>query len=282
MNSAAATTQPRPHPMSREAWEENYLPTTMLKIDESYQRTLDERRVARIARAWSDARCLYLEVNKRASGEHYVMNGQHRLAAALLAGVEWLPCRVFSFPTVEQEALWYASQAQDTRPVAALARMKARVRAGDATAVAISNLCKRYGVTLRFIGGRPRVGETRAAAALEEAYGRNAARLETILRILQRAWADQDAAIADMTLNGLWFFLETWEEKFTEQRLVAVLRDQEPKSLRQRAATRAQLAGGGSAERHLALMLAELYDKGLRSGRLRRPRVTEEERETRP
>lgn len=261
--------RPLAHPMAIETWREDYLRTESLKIDVSYQRKLDAARVNRMAAAWSDARCLLLEVNQRPDGTYWVMNGQHRLAAAHLAGVEWLPCRIYTFPTVALEALWFAGQAQDTRAVPALDRMKARIVGLDARAVAIEALARKYGYTFNWAHGNSQSGTTRAAAALEELYRRNPNRLEYLLHIISASWGDAPNACSDTTLHALWFFTDKYSGIYDRQRLITVLSGSEPNVLRQRAYNRAQLAGGGSAERHMCEMIAEMYDKGKRTGRLR-------------
>lgn len=267
--------RPLAHPAARETWEEDYLRADTLLVDPAYQRPLNSRRVNHMARIWSDARCLMLEVNRRKTGEHYVMNGQHRLAAALLAGVEWLPCRIFSFPTVELEALWFAGQAEDTRQVAALDRMKAEIAGADADARAIRDLLARYGYTFNWNRGNSLPGTTRAAAALKEDYKRGPGDLERNVTIIAAAWGDAPNALSDTMLHALRFFWEKYGDRADQARLTSVLKGTEPNILRQRAANRAQLAGGGSAERHLCNMMAELYDKGKRTGRLRPERPDE-------
>lgn len=263
-----AARRPVPHPASIETWEEHYVKTSAIKVDQTYQRPLDEGRAARMARAWSNARCLYLEVNRRPNGDLYAMNGQHRLVAATLAGVELVPCRIYSFPSVALEALWFEGQAHDSRAIPALFRMKARIAGGDSTAVNIAALAAKYGYPFNWSMGNSQPGTTRAAAALEELYKRNPARLELCLALICDSWGDAPNACADTTLHAFWFFDEKYQGQYDRQRVVNVLRPFEPNTLRQRAFNRAQLAGGGSAERHLCNMIAELHDKGKRTGRL--------------
>jgi hypothetical protein len=257
------------------SWREDYLRADQISIDDSYQRPLDRERVQRIARAWDDARCGYLEVNQRPDGSYFAMNGQHRLEAARTAKVEYVACRIFTFASVELEALWFAGQAADTRRVEALSRMKARIRGGDAVAVAINRMIHEHGYTFGWSFGKAAPGSTRAAAALEELYRRDAELLDYLLTIMQQAWGDAPNAVSDTTLHGLAFFEQKYHGIYDRARLVMVLKPQEPNVLRQRAFTRAQLSGGGSAERHLMMMIADLYDRGKRTGRLR-PYDTEE------
>lgn len=261
--------RPLSHPAARETWEEDYMRTSVLKIDPAYQRPLDQGRVARIARAWSDARCLMLEVNRRPNGEYFVMNGQHRLAAAQLAGVEWLPCRIFSFPRTELEALWFAGQAQESRTVKALDQMKALVHGGDADAAGLTALLAKHGYSWNWTTGKGVPGTTRAADALKTEWKRDSVELDIILGLISEVWGDAENAVGDATVNALRFFRHKYAGRFDDARLRHALRGTEPNTLRKRAQVRAQLAGSGTAEHHLCEMIAELYDKGRKGQRLR-------------
>lgn len=71
-----------PRPSQRVA----FLPTGHLRIDPSYQRDVNEPRIKRMAAAWDDRRADTLTVSAR-DGSFYVLDGQHRLLAARMAGI---------------------------------------------------------------------------------------------------------------------------------------------------------------------------------------------------
>lgn len=113
-----------------------YCSPEQLLIDESYQRSLEagssQTLIRRIAVHWDWGLCQPLFVARRADGGLYVVDGQHRLAAAKLRGDLWqLPCVVTSFKNAEEEAASFVALNQQRRPLTQLDLFKASLAAGD-------------------------------------------------------------------------------------------------------------------------------------------------------
>jgi hypothetical protein len=113
-----------------------------LLIDETYQRGLDmpasQALIRRIAVHWDWGLCQPLFVARRADGGLYVVDGQHRLAAAKLRGDIWqLPCVVSAFEDAASEAAAFVALNQERRPLSKLQIFKAAVAAGDSEAASI-------------------------------------------------------------------------------------------------------------------------------------------------
>jgi hypothetical protein len=113
-----------------------YCSPDQLQIDESYQRSLEtgpsQALIRRIAMHWDWGLCQPLFVARRSDGEFYVVDGQHRLAAAKLRGDLWqLPCVVTSFATAAEEAAAFVALNQERRPLSRLEIFKAALAAGD-------------------------------------------------------------------------------------------------------------------------------------------------------
>lgn len=261
---------PEPH----HEWTEDYLEADSLLLDDSYQRPVSPSRLAILSKGFSLDLVKRLDVNRRPTGELYVMDGAHRLAAARNRGETLLPCRIYHFPTVEQEALFFVASNLNTNVVSALDRMKARIRAGDATAVAITAMLTEFGYEWNYSHG-PVPGGVKAARAFEEMYNRSPDELYRVLRIASASWGRQVNALQDVIVWALSRFTRHWEGRYREDRLIAKLRQHEPGVLRQRAYTASQLLRGASAEYRLFEYITGLYDENLRAGRLR-PREQEE------
>lgn len=113
-----------------------YCALEQLSIDESYQRSLEAASsitlVRRIATFWDWGLCQPLYVARRDDGKLYVVDGQHRLAAAKLRGDIWqLPCVVRAFASAEEEAAAFVALNQERRPLNKLQIFKASLAAGD-------------------------------------------------------------------------------------------------------------------------------------------------------
>ena len=89
-----------------------FRPIADLQIDESYQRSIDtgpsQSLVKRIARDWDWGLCQPLNVAKREDGSLWVIDGQHRLAAARDRGdIYDLPCVVIASRCAgSRSAIW--------------------------------------------------------------------------------------------------------------------------------------------------------------------------------
>lgn len=83
----------------------DWLPVAALVIDEAYQRPLDAAawgRIQRIARHFRWARFSPVLAADRGEGTYAVIDGQHRVHAAHLCGIEAVPCQVVAADAEEQ------------------------------------------------------------------------------------------------------------------------------------------------------------------------------------
>lgn len=136
MSARAATSRLKVNPPVGSLPVLQYCSPDQLRIDETYQRSLESGKsqtlVRRIAMFWDWGLCQPLFVARRSDGNLYVVDGQHRLAAAKLRADIWqLPCVVTSFDSAEAEAASFVALNQERRPLNALELFKAALASGD-------------------------------------------------------------------------------------------------------------------------------------------------------
>lgn len=127
-----------------------------LAVDPAYQRGLDNGSsralIAAIARDWDWGLCQPLVVARRiddGAEQLFVVDGQHRLAAARLRGdIGDLPCVVVSYGDAGGEAQAFVALNSRRRPLAALDLFRAALAAGDPEAATIDRLVTRAGLRL--------------------------------------------------------------------------------------------------------------------------------------
>lgn len=119
-------------------------------VDHAYQRPADRRIIDSIARTWDWRLCAPLTVSRRGSPpQFYVIDGQHRLEAAKLRGdIQYLPCIISSFETVEEEAGLFVQVNRKRRPPNALETFKAELAAGDEKSCQIMRLIAGAGLSV--------------------------------------------------------------------------------------------------------------------------------------
>lgn len=130
-----------------------YCTPEQLQIDEAYQRSLEtgqsQSLIRKIAMHWDWSLCQPLIVSRRDDGQHYVVDGQHRLAAAKMRGdIFQLPCVVAAYGTAADEAASFVALNQQRRALSALELFKAALAAGDEEATAILRCLEKAGLSL--------------------------------------------------------------------------------------------------------------------------------------
>lgn len=145
------------------SWE----PCCALMVDHAYQRMIEgaasQRLIKAIAENWDWRLCAPLTVSHREDEPEgacedpgfYVIDGQHRLAAAELRGdIEELPCIKIKFDSIEDEARCFVSINSSRQQVSSLDRFHARVAAKDHAALEIKELILQSGLTIARIADK--------------------------------------------------------------------------------------------------------------------------------
>jgi len=142
------------------------IPIHLIRVDEKYQREVDEPRVKKIAANFDPRLCGTLTVARRADGTLWVVDGQHRLKAAIVIGLTHITCQVFnSSGSAVEAALFYRIQ-KERKAVGSVGNHKSLVEAGDPDAVAIQEVLNRYGFCISTTGSR----SIKAAVAVKGVY----------------------------------------------------------------------------------------------------------------
>lgn len=146
-----------PQPLGRPPSIENRHPSE-LEIDTSYQRSTDtsasQALIRKIANNWDWRMCLPLVVSRRDDG-FYVIDGQHRLAAAKLRGdIQFLPCCISNYGSVADEAAMFVAMNRTRKAIGQLDDFHAATASGDADAIAVRRMIEAAGYTVARTAGK--------------------------------------------------------------------------------------------------------------------------------
>lgn len=124
-----------------------------LNVDDGYQRSTDtgpsQGLIKKIATNWDWRMCMPLVVSKRDDGSLWVIDGQHRLAAAKLRGdISFLPCCVGVYGGVADEAAMFVAMNRQRRAMNRLDDFHAAIASGDSEAEQIAKLITDAGFTV--------------------------------------------------------------------------------------------------------------------------------------
>jgi hypothetical protein len=201
--------EPRPHgAVGALQW----LTVADLRVDRSYQRDIraqGRRKIMQIAAefdwsAFSPVICAAVE-----GGVYAIIDGQHRATAAMLIGIEKVPCLIVIADRARQAKSFASINGTITR-MNSYSIYRAARAAGDETVLAIDALCASCGV--RVLTGprelsRLKPGDTLAVSALRIAYDRfGPAILRKALTAIMAPGDVSVGLIKPQVLNGLCLF----------------------------------------------------------------------------
>jgi len=143
--SRAATTRLKVNPPIGKPPVLEWIAPGELSVDDSYQRSLESENsvtlIRRIAQFWDWGLCQPVNVARRADGSLWIVDGQHRRAAANMRGdIAHLPCVVQAFADIGREAAAFVALNKQRRALGAVDVFKAALAAGDEDAKAVMQL----------------------------------------------------------------------------------------------------------------------------------------------
>ena len=170
-----------------------------LRLDDSYQRSTDNGAsrslIKRIAKGWDWRMCLPLVVSKRDDGSLWVIDGQHRLAAAKLRGdIPFLPCCVGVYGSVADEAAMFVAMNRSRKPMNRLDDFHAAIASGDSEAIQIAQLINGAGFTVsRKTGSQSWIpGEVAFTSAIAKVLRKHGPKVcGEALATLKSLWPDE-------------------------------------------------------------------------------------------
>src|SRR5215831_8699740 len=209
-----------------------------------YQRTLNMDFVGNIAAEWDIAKAGLIVVSRRSNGKEYVIDGQHRVAAALRAKETEILAQVFEGLSLKQEAeLRLAANHRKAEPIHE--RFKARIVAEDPIALGILKAIEDSGGEIRLssYSGRDHFV---ALAAAEKLYNHDGTgkHLRLVLHVLGEAFGVATSENASGAMLQAIGYLLILHPEADLDRLIEKLKEEGPIAMNRRASGHRALFGG--------------------------------------
>lgn len=252
------STEPRSYTIEKVALGDMFVDRTP-----GLQRPRQDSWVKSIAAAfsWDKFSLQPVLLSRRADGTHHIMDGQHKVAAAMSSGVpadHVVECYVWQGLTHQQEAEIFYTANHESHSVRALDLFEAAVTAGKPEQVAVREILTRHGWVS---GSSGRVGNFAAVTTLLTAYKKSGAAVaDRVIRVITQAWAHSADSAQSPVVKVIAAFFAKYPDA-DPTRLTHVLSKRTPRSILGDTKERAWVALA-------VLRLQEAYDTGLRSGRL--------------
>ncbi len=174
-----------------------------LKIDDSYQRDLNHPKTLELASQWSWIACGVLIVAKR--GKYYwVIDGQHRLAAALKrSDIKELPCIVFETEAPKEEAIGFLRSNTNRKPIGAVARHKAAIAAEDPVAQMVHKEIVAAGLEVSTTASR--APQIKCITICTVFARQDMPAFRNVIRVAARLSISAGIAVHEKLISGLWY-----------------------------------------------------------------------------
>lgn len=142
-----------------EPGELKYVNKNLIEVDHEYQRSYVLDKAKKMAADWSWCACGAIIVSRRPTGEFFVIDGQHRVLAALKRDdIIDLPCVVFEIDSIKTEAQGFINSNTNRKAISSLSKFHAEIIAEDESAIYLASTLEKLGI---------RVSKSRAPLALQ-------------------------------------------------------------------------------------------------------------------
>lgn len=179
-----------------------FVPIDEIEIDNGYQRPL-RNKVSRMATNWDYNLCDVVLVSYR-KDKFYVIDGQHRVAAAKRVGIKFLPCQIVEGLSREDEAIRFVALNSNSSRLSQHDTWKANLLCGNPVDTEVKRICDKWGIDVSDAqGGRAkRLGSLYTARQIVKTHGADV--FDWILGVLHEAqWNLVKGGHSDEILRAL-------------------------------------------------------------------------------
>jgi hypothetical protein len=194
-------------------------------VDAAVQRGLDARRAQEMADRYDPAAVGVITVSDR-DGNRYIVDGQHRVEAAKLAGqgTVTLDAKIYSGLTRVDEAKLFIAL-NSARIPSATARFRVRLQALDPVPVAIDSILALHGWEVGGPGIKARIN---AVASLEMVWALDPTEerkvFDSTIRLITATWGHDPEGVSAPVLGGVSQFVNRYAGQFDAPALAKKMR----------------------------------------------------------
>lgn len=249
---------------------------------ETYQRTLQQHKVDKIVKEFDSSKLGVLMVSERPDGRYAVIDGQHRMTALRKMGYKYARCSVVHGWTVQEEAMSFTHQHDNTTRLTARDRFKSGVIAEEKTTTEINHVVMKNGYSADGCGHGTRIEAVATLERIKQLYGLDV--LDRVLGVTSFTWPGNKKAVSREMMVALAELLSRFRlpDAEVQARLGRYTPDSLVKMIRNLISPSGYTRGVmGKQERFCACrVLVDAYNKGLGATSKKRLRLVWNESET--
>ena len=247
---------------------------SQLHVDARYQRGEHYARSKRIAADFHWVPFGALVVSKR-KGSYFVIDGQHRCVAAIIAKKQYVPCVVFAGLAIEQEAISWVKINLNRKNPSQVDAWKARLSGKEDDTVEAQKILARYGYrvsTSIYKEGMAHV-TVRCAGQMRALY--QDGRLADTLHFLTACWPKHALLAKSSVIRGAAQFIALYlahEYRVSQAKMLKCLKETAIDVIDMRARGLIQYGSSRSHVAAISAVMVDAYNKNKR-GKARIPRA---------
>ena len=249
---------------------------------ETYQRPLNPQKVKKIAKEFDPSKLGVLMVSERPDGRYAIIDGQHRSTVLRGLGYKYARCQVVHGWTIQEEAMAFTHQHDNTSRLTAKDRFKSGVIAEEKEKTEINYIATKNGYNADGCGRGTRIEAVGTLEKIGSMYGIDV--LDRVLQVTGLTWPKNRKAVCREMLIALAELLSRFDlpEADFQSRLGRYTPDGLVKMIRNLISPNGYIRGEmGKQERFCACrVLVDAYNKGLGSTSKKRLRLVWNDGET--
>src|SRR5699024_7602729 len=242
------------------------IPVSILRVDNSYQKPLDNNHVKKIVKNFDPVGVGQIHVSKRPDNTFWVFDGQHRLAVYRTLGIEKIKGIVYEGLTIVEESKGYDFY-NTIKKQSPLDKEKALITELDKDALIRKEVVESQGLEIDYQRTNT-VDKIQAVGAIKKIYdkgGRND--LKEVLHILSRSFGNHKKYYQAMIMLGLHRFITEHRDEFDKKWLINRLKKFGVKELLTEQNT-FRRAFNCNANEAIKFAVVKFYNHGKRKGKL--------------
>lgn len=217
------------YPKGHEFSYEKIYPS-LIKVDETYQRRLDNPRVDKIVRDWNGDVFNEPKVSQRKDGSYYVFNGQHSTAAwkKKMGANTPILCKVYQDMTWSDECIAFILQNGLDKDPTTNEKLRAAYENKDPDVVDMVSKASLCGFVVDFSVNKTPTRIVATAALLRAYKTLGADTFLDMLTVIRDAWYGDMDAVSTQIISGMATFFKTYYGFFDSKNLAHSLKRIEP------------------------------------------------------
>ena len=236
-----------------------------IRVPGKLQREFDLRHAQKIIDDFRPELLDSIHVNRLLNGQYEVFNGQHRLFAVKHLGLSTVNCLVWDNLTEKEKAEIFQGLEKGKKRICATDMFNSEIVSEEPDALAIEEICNRYGVPIGSDGEKHQnrgfyLRAVRVARLILRDFGYE--RLDQTMRIITGAWPGQSYAMYEPMVNGVSLFCEYFgkQENFDEAKAIKQLSKRTAEAIVHEGRERRRNRGAYPAIEIATTILKNLYN----------------------